>query len=92
MEGNRFYLWLVVTTVGVVLLGLGLGARSVTIYERPSTSTTIATPSPPAPTKGMAVSEVRVILEVARGGLMRDDAGRLVKPYEGDKPPKACPT
>jgi len=93
MDKARVYIWLASSTAGLILLGYGIFARSVMIYEPPAGTHVggiIPAFSEPAPYG--AVPETRLILEVSRGGLTRDDAGRLVKTYEGDRPPKACPT
>jgi hypothetical protein len=96
MEKRRATLSLVLTAVGAALLVYGLGFRaSVATSSDPNTP---ASPGTGAVTPARAIaasglSELTVTQEVARGGLKRDESGRIKTTYEKGKPaPAACPT
>jgi len=81
MQRRRTALSLILVAAGVVLLAYGLIGQSATVSSDDSGAGTAA-----------ATSELDVIKEVARGGLERDDSGKIKKTYEGTEAPKACPT
>jgi hypothetical protein len=81
MEKQRTTLSLLLLAVGVVLLIYGLFSPAAAV-----------SPGGQDPNGAVVYSEPAVTREVARGGLERDESGRIKKTYEGEQAPDACPT
>jgi len=80
MEKQRIAVSILLVVVGAGLLLHGLLARAAVVSSGEQGQV--------APT-----SELAITREVARGGLVRDEAGEVKKTYEqGEKAPAACPT
>jgi len=80
MEKRRTALSLLLVVVAVALLGYGLFRKSATVVSSEEGQGTVA-----------ATSELAVTKEVARGGVKRDESGKIKKTYEG-KAPETCST
>jgi hypothetical protein len=97
MERGRAVSALLLVAAGAGLLTYGLFYNSITVASKPASPPEIPglddEPSvvQVAP-QSEVVSEPAVTQEVARGGVTRDESGRIKKTYEGTEAPKACPT
>jgi hypothetical protein len=90
---------LVLIVAGAGLLAYGLSQHGIAVWPHSA-----AVPEIPvvegepivvpvaAPAQAEIVSEPAITREVARGGVTRDESGRIKKTYEGTAAPKACPT
>ena len=97
MEKGRVVLAVLLVAAGVGLLAYGLFHHSIAVFSGSATATEIpGLEDLPGEVLVLAeserVSEPAVVQEVARGGVTRDESGRIKKTYEGTEAPKACPT
>ena len=99
MEKGRIVFALVLVVAGAGLLAYGLFHNSITVWSKsPAVPEIPAVDGEPivvpvaAAAQAEVVSEPAITQEVARGGVTRDESGRIKKTYEGTAAPKACPT
>jgi hypothetical protein len=99
MEKGRIVFVLVLVVAGTGLLAYGLSQHAIAVWPKsPAAPEIPALDGEPivvpvvATAQAEVVSEPVVTQEVARGGVTRDEAGRITKTYEGTAAPKACPT
>jgi hypothetical protein len=84
--------------IGLALLAYGLLDNRIVVFSRLGSQPVAAVlddddPAPdPNSLQPEFVSEPAIVQEVARGGVTRDESGRVKKTYEGTQAPKACPT
>jgi hypothetical protein len=82
MENRRTALSLLLVVAGAILLICGLLFRSAPVSS-----------GAPGQEKVAAVSEFSIVRDVARGGLKREQSGRIKTTYgEGQQAADACPT
>jgi hypothetical protein len=96
MAKGRVILVLLLVAAGVGLLLLGLFHNSVIVSSPaanpPEVSGLEGEPSVTfVAAQSEALSEPALTVEVARGGVARDEDGQIKKTYTGEAP-KACPT
>ncbi len=99
MDKGRAVLALLLVMAGAGLLAYGLFYNSIMVFSKPSSPPIVPglqdEPSPvdvDVVAQAEPASEPAVTQEVARGGVTRDEEGRIKKTYEGTEAPKACPT
>jgi hypothetical protein len=82
MEDRRTALSLLLVAAGAILLVYGLLSRSSVVSSGEQGQEKVAT-----------MSEFAIVREVARGGLKREEPGRIKTTYgEGQRAEDACPT